>query len=162
MKKILLIATLLIFCQGIVSAQKPQQVTEKEVNTKFVKDFHKQAPNAKDTQWERINNDTFRVRFTNEDKERQALLYSNKGTETLFYVDEQYYPSAIKDTLKARYPKHSITELAVRKVKTNMSYQANIAITKKSGILWWRKTEIIDPKTVNFDINGKFIDAVDD
>ena len=162
MKKLILLVFSTILLQGIVQAQTPRQVSEKEVKSKYVQDFQRLAPDAKQVQWSLIDENTFQANFLNTDNEKQAILFSNKGTETHFFIDPEYYPTFVKDTISKMHPKHTINELYVLKVKNKMTYQTKIAITKKKGILWWKKVESKDPKTVNFEIDGNFINEIDD
>ena len=83
------------------------------------------------------------------------MLFNNKGSETHYIIDKQYYPAAVKDTVSHLFPKHTIQEVWVRKVRGKMTYQASIA--KKSGMLWWKK--LSDYKTVNWEVDGKYINA---
>lgn len=150
MKKILAAATLLLLAIGSAAAQKA--LSEKEVKVNYVNDFQRQVNGATDIQWWQVDSLTYKVTFRDAQKSRTAMLFSNKGMETHYFI-EDHYPHAILDTLSSLYPGYSITDLWVRKARSKMTYQARIA--KKRGILWWRKES--DPKTLNFEIDGKFI-----
>ena len=93
--------------------------------------------------------------YNDTDKSRQAMLFSNKGSETHYYIDKQWMPRAIQDTVDHLYPKYTVREVWARKVRGKMTYQAYIA--KVSGCLWWKKEK--DGKTLNFEVNGKYINA---
>ena len=155
MRKIIAIAVAVLLCQGAVMAQKPKAVAEKDVKVNYVKDFQRQVKDATDVAWFQVDSVTYKVVYLDEEKSRQAMLFSNKGTETHYYVDKQFYPAAIKDTVSHLYPKHSISEVWVRKVRGKMTYQAEIA--RKSGFLWWKKQK--DYKILNWEVDGKFINA---
>ena len=83
------------------------------------------------------------------------MVFTHKGSETLYYIDTRYTPSFIKDTVAHMYPKYNINDVWVRKVRGKMTYQS--AISRKSGFLWWKKEK--DAKTLNFEVDGKFINA---
>ena len=152
MKKIALIAVALLLCQGAMMAQK--KVAEKDVKVAYVKDFQRQVSEATSVQWWEIDENTFKVTYLDSEKSRQAMVFTNKGSET-HYIIEDHFPMSIQEYVKTNYPKHSITDLWVRKARNKMTYQARIA--HKSGFLWWKKEK--DVKTLNFEVDGKFISA---
>lgn len=158
MKKIITIVTLILISQGMLMAQKAKPVSEDKVDSKYVKDFQKKAPGAKDVKWEQKDN-IYTVSFTSEDNERQSIIFSPKGTETHFYIESDYYPKFIQDFINqsSQYKGYSISEVYALKTTKSISYQARIV--KKSGILWWKK---VSHKLVNFSIDGAFIDAYDE
>lgn len=159
MKKIFTIVALMLLCQGFLLAQTATPTSENKVDSKYVKDFQKKAPGAKDVKWfQYADNKTFRVNFVSEENERQAILFSAKGTETFFYIEEEYIPQTIKKYLADNYAKYSLTDFYAAKSTKTIVYRARIA--KKSGFLWWKKDT--NAKLVNFSIDGKFIDAVDE
>ena len=155
MKKILIFTAVALLCQGMVFAQKEKAVAEKDVKVNYVKDFQRQVKDATNVQWWMMDSLTYKVVYLDEEKSRQAMVFSNKGSETHYYVDKQYYPAAIKDTVKHLYPKHTISDVWVRKVRGKLTYQASIA--KMSGFLWWKKEK--DAKTLNWEVDGKYINA---
>ena len=150
MKKILITGLTAMLLAGVATAQKA--IPEKEGKVSYVNDFQRQEKNATDVQWWRIDSLTYKVTFRDAEKSRTAMVFSNRGMET-HYIIENHYPHAILDTLANLYKGYSIKEVWVRKVRNKMTYQA--CIVKKSGILWWRKES--DPKVLNFEIDGKFI-----
>ena len=150
MKKILITAALLILAAGSTMAQKA--IPEKEVKVNYVNDFQRQEKNATDVQWWRVDSLTYKVTFRDAEKSRTAMVFSNKGMETHYYI-ENHYPHAITDTVSHLYKGYSITDVWVRKVRNKMTYQARIV--KKSGFLWWRKES--DPKVLTWEVDGKFI-----
>lgn len=152
MKKIALIAAAALLFQGALMAQKP--VAEKDVKVSYVKDFQRQVKDATSIEWWQIDENTFKVTYRDFEKSRQAMVFSNKGMET-HYIIEDHYPQSITDYVKANYGRHKVTDLWVRKARNKMTYQARIA--RKSGFLWWKKEK--DVKTLNFEVDGKFIDA---
>lgn len=152
MKKIATIAIAFFLCQGTLMAQK--KVAEKEVKVSFVKDFQRQVQNPTSVEWYKIDDNTYKVTYRDFEKSRQAMIFSNKGIET-HYIIEDHYPLSIVNYVKENHPKYKITDLWVRKVRNKMTYQARIA--KKSGFLWWKKES--DPKILDFEVDGKFIPA---
>ena len=155
MKKILMIAAMALLCQGVVFAQKGKAVAEKDVKVSYVKDFQRQVKDATDIAWWQMDTLVYKVTYVDNEKSRQAMVFSNKGSETHYIIEKQYYPAAIKDTVSHMYPKFSIDEVWVRKMRGKMTYQCTIA--KKSGMLWWKKMK--DWKTLNFEVDGKYINA---
>jgi hypothetical protein len=152
MKKITLIAVALLLSQGVIMAQK--KVAEKDVKAAFVKDFQRLSKNPTSVEWWQYDENTFKVTFRDSEKSRMAMVFSNKGMET-HYIIEDHYPHSITSYVKANYSKHSVTDLWVREIRNKMTYQARIA--KKSGFLWWKKEK--DVKVLDFEIDGKFISA---
>ena len=155
MKKILALATVALLLQGAVFAQKGKAVAEKDVKVSYVKDFQRQVKDATDVQWYQMDSLTFKAIYLDAEKSRQAMVFSNRGSETHYYVDREYYPQAVRDTVKHLFPKYDIRELWVRKVRGKMTYQAYIA--KMSGFLWWKKDK--EGKLVNWEVDGKYINA---
>lgn len=152
MKKITLIAVTLLLSQGIVFAQK--KVAEKDVKVSYVKDFQRQVKDPTNVEWYQIDENTFKVTYRDFEKSRQAMVFSNKGMET-HYIIEDHYPLSIVNYVKENYAKYKITDLWVRKARNKMTYQARIA--RKSGFLWWKKEK--DVKILDFEVDGKFISA---
>lgn len=154
MKKIALIAALFFLSSGVLFAQKA--VNEQDVKINYIKDFQRQVKDATDIQWWQIDDNTFKVTFRDEEKSRQAMVFSNKGMEVHYIVeDSKYYPKAIVEYIESNYDGYDIKELWVRKARNKMTYQ--VTVTKTSGFLFWKKES--DPKTLNFEVDGKFIDA---
>ena len=96
--------------------------------------------------------------FVNSDGDLQAQRFSNHGTETRYFIEPQYYPHAIKDTVANRFPKHKITCVYIRNLKGKMTYQARIAQYK--GFLFWKKETNV--KTVSFETDCKLIEVIDE
>ncbi len=155
MKKILLFAAAVALLQGSVFAQKLKSVPEKDVKVNYVKDFQRQVKVATDVAWWQVDSLSYKVTYLDEEKSRQAMVFSNKGSEMHYIIEKEYYPAAIKDTVSHLFPKYSIQDVWVRKVRGKMTYQA--AIAKKSGFLWWKKLK--DYKTLNWEVDGKYINA---
>lgn len=152
MKKITLIAVALLLSQGAIFAQK--KVAEKDVKVSFVKDFQRQVKDPTNVEWYQIDENTFKVTYRDFEKSRQAMVFSTKGMET-HYIIEDHYPQSITSYIKTNYPKYSIDMLWVRKARNKMTYQARII--QKKGFLWWKK--VVDTKVLNFEVDGKFISA---
>ncbi len=155
MKKILVVAVAILLCQGATMAQKLKSVPEKDVMVNYVKDFQRQVKDATNVEWWKVDTLVFKVTYLDAEKSRQAMVFSNKGSETHYIIEKQYYPAAIKDTVNHLFPKYSIQDVWVRKMRGKMTYQASIA--KKSGMLWWKKYK--DFKTLNWEVDGKYINA---
>lgn len=155
MKKILALAIAVALCHGMLFAQNGKAIAEKDVKVNYVKDFQRQVKDATDVQWYQVDSLTFKAVYLDADKSRQAMLFSNKGSETHYYVDKQYYPQAVRDTVSHLFPKYTIREVWVRKMRGKMTYQAYIA--KMGGFLWWKKEK--DSKLVNWEVDGKYINA---
>lgn len=155
MKKILAFMAAVALVGGFLFAQNGKPVAEKDVKVNYVKDFQRQMKDATNVQWYRVDSLTFKVVYLDTDHSRQAMLFSNRGTETHYYVDRKYYPQAVRDTVSHLFPGYDIRELWVRKVRGKMTYQAYIA--KMGGFLWWKKEK--DSKLVNWEVDGKYINA---
>lgn len=160
MKKVLLFFMLALFVGTTAWAQNAQKVNESEVTPKHVKDFQQQQKKATNVTWYKLANDTYRVDFRDGDGDNASVLFGNKGSETFYYIPSSCYPAFVRDTIahNANFKGYSIDKLYVRKVKSNVTYQARVV--KKSGILWWRHETAA--KYVNFEVGGKFIDAIDE
>ena len=159
MKKIFILATLVLMCQTVVFAQKMKTVKESDVPMRYVKDFQNQAKQAQNVTWTMTADSVvFMATFNTVDGDKQAIRFSPKSTETRYYVESKYYPHAIMDTIAHLYPKYKVQEIYIRSLKGKMTYQAAIARVK--GFLFWRKT--VDPKTVSFETDGKLIEAIDE
>lgn len=159
MKKILILAALIIMGQTVVFAQKERSIKEADVPVRFVKDFQNQNKDAKNISWTVTEDSThYMVTFTNADGDRQATRFSNHGTETRYIIDPEYYPHAIKDTVAHKFPKHKITQLYIRNLKGKMTYQTRIARMK--GFLFCKKeTEV---KHISFETDGKLIEITEE
>ena len=157
MKKILIIALIALFSQSIVYAQKPQKVNEKDVPVRYVKDFQRNVKDAKSVEWTVVDSVIYDAAYTTEDNDNKTVYrFSKKGMEIHYYIDSKWYPHAITDTVKNQYPKHKITDVYVRNVRNKSTYQARIA--KRKGFFKKKDKEV---KFLNFETNGKFIDAVE-
>ena len=155
MKKIFAFTAVVLLCAGPLFAQKEKAVAEKEVKVNYVKDFQRQVKDVENVAWWQVDSLTYKVTYTDADKSRQAMVFSNKGSETHYFIDKQYYPHAVTDTVNHMYNGYNITDVWVRKMRGKMTYQARIA--KKSGFLWWKKEK--DVKLLDFEVDGKFISA---
>ena len=151
MKKVTIIAAAIMMLHGTLIAQK--SVAEKDVKVNFVKDFQRQVKDATEVAWWQMDEQTFKVTYLDGEKSRQAMVFSNKGSETHYFIEDKFYPQSIKDTVAKNYAKYEITEVWVRKVRNKMTYQARVA--KRSGFLWWKKES--DVKVLNFEVDGKFV-----
>ena len=153
MKKILAFTAALMLLHGALFAQNIKSVPEKDVKVNYVKDFQRQVKDASNVEWYQIDEHAFKVVYLDVDKSRQAMVFSNKGTETHYYIDKQYYPAAVRDSVSHLVKGDEITDVWVRKMRGKMTYQARIA--QKKGFLWWKKE--VDVKTINWEVDGKYI-----
>lgn len=153
MRKIIAFAAAIALLQGVVFAQNPKPVHEKDVKVNYVKDFQRQVKDATDVAWYQLDENAFKVIYLDAEKSRQAMVFSNKGSETHYYIDKKYCPAAVRDTVNNLFAGYDITDLWVRKVRNKMTYQARIA--KKSGFLWWKKET--DVKVLSWEVDGKYI-----
>lgn len=155
MKKIFTFATLLILAQGMLLAQEGKTVSESSVTPRYVQDFQRQQKNVKDVSWQKIDSTTFEAIFTNADGELQGMRFSPKGTEDRYYIDPQYTPQFMKDTIDHMFNGYTIKQVYVKIAKRKSTYHARIC--KRSGFLFWKKDK--DPKVLNFETaTGKYID----
>lgn len=150
-----MLTTAIVLLQGGMFAQKGKAVAEKDVKVSYVKDFQRQVKDATNVEWYQMDSLTFKAVYLDAERSRQAMVFSNRGTETHYYVDREYYPHAITDTVAHLFPKYSVREVWVRKMRGKMTYQAYIA--KMGGFLWWKKEK--DSKLVNWEVDGKYINA---
>lgn len=155
MKKIFAFAAVALLCQGVLFAQKEKSVPEKDVKVNYVKDFQRQIKDPTNVEWWQIDEQTFKVTYLDSEKSRQGMVFSNKGSETHYYIDKKFYPHAVTDTVNSLFHGYTVTDVWVRKMRGKMTYQARIA--KKSGFLWWKKEK--DVKTLNWEVDGKYINA---
>lgn len=153
MRKILTFAIAAVLTLGTLSAQNMKAVAEKDVNVNYVKDFARQVKDPTNVQWYQLDEQTFKVTYIDAEQSFQGMVFSNKGTETHYYIDKKYYPAAVRDTVSHLFNGYTITDVWVRKVRNNMTYQARIS--KKSGFLWWKKE--VDAKLLNWEVDGRYI-----
>jgi hypothetical protein len=153
MKKILAFVAALMLLQGVSFAQDYKSVPEKDVKLSYVKDFQRQVNNATNVEWYQVDENTFKVTYLDAEKSRQAMVFSNKGSETHYYIDTKYCPAAVRDTVNNLFTGYDVTDIWVRKVRNKMTYQARIA--KKSGFLFWKKET--DVKVLSWEVDGKYI-----
>lgn len=151
MKKLLTIVAILLLGQTALFAQK--NVKESDVPQRYVKDFQNRQKEATAVNWLCIDSTTFEVEFV-VDQEAQSMVFSPKGTETHYFVEEKYCPKSIKDTISKNYGGYQLKQIYVRNVKNKTTYQAKIV--KRCGFLFWRKD--CSTMLLNFDTTGKFID----
>lgn len=155
MKKIVVFGAFMLALSAAAVAQKEVKVAEKDVEVNYVRDFQNQVSGATSVAWWKISDNTYKVTYADEEKSRQAMVFSPKGSETHYYIDRKYTPLAVRDTVSHLYGGFSIEKVWVRKARGKMTYQASIV--KKSGFLWWKK--VVESKTLNFEVDGKFINA---
>ena len=157
MKKIVILAVLVTLCQTMVFAQKEKTVKESDVPTRYVRDFQNNAKEATNVTWTMTpDSSAYMATFTNSDGDKQSIRFTQKTMEERYYIDEKYYPHAIKDTVASMYPKHTITNLYIRNLKGKMTYQCRIA--QRKGFICKKETDV---KTISFETNSKIIEVVD-
>ncbi|MBO4741045.1 MAG: hypothetical protein J5605_05305 [Bacteroidales bacterium] len=152
MRKLLVVLTAALMVQTAAFAQKT--VAKENVLKNYVTDFEKNYPEVQNVKWVQYDSLNYEATFTN-DGVLQQVIYSNKGTEKRWYVEQEYTPKAIKDTLANSYQGYKIKHVCIVELRGKMTYQ--VRIYKKGG-LFGRKQK--DPKQLNFETNGKFIDAI--
>lgn len=148
MKKIFALVAVILAFQAAAFAQKNKTVAEQDVPERYVKDFQRQAPEAKNPVWISESNDIYMVKFDNGDQ-KQSFRFSPKGMETRWAVDTKFTPQAIKDTVAHKYKKYKIRELNVMSIKNHPSYEVRISLSKKKDK---------SPRILTFETDGKFID----
>lgn len=152
MRKLFVVLIAGLLANAAVFAQK--SVAKEEVLKNYLSDFEKNYPDVKDAKWVMYDSLNYEATFTTDDV-RQQILYSNKGTEKRWYVEPEYTPKAIKDTLANSYSGYKVKHVCIVELRGKMTYQ--VRIYKKGG-LFGRKQK--DPKQLNFETNGKFIDVI--
>lgn len=153
MRKIFAFAAALMLLNGITFAQDYKSVPEKDVKVNYVKDFQRQVKDPTNVEWYQMDENTFKAIYLDSEKSRQAMVFSNRGSETHYFIDKKFYPSCVRDTVNNLYNGYNVTDVWVRKVRGKMTYQARIA--KKSGFLFWKKET--DVKVLNWEVDGKYI-----
>lgn len=151
MKKIALIFAIVFLCNTAVFAQKSKTVSEKDVPERYVRDFQNQVPDAQSPVWSKEDSDIYMVSFMNNDS-KQSIRFTPRGMETRYFVDLKWCPKAIKDTVAHQYPNYKIREVNVLSIKNKPTYEARISLSKKKDK---------SAKFLNFEVDGKFLDAVD-
>ncbi|MCQ2297634.1 MAG: hypothetical protein MJZ51_03325 [Bacteroidales bacterium] len=154
MKKIIAVALIAIFAQGIVFAQKAKTVAEKDVPVRYVQDFQRNAKDATSVVWSLVDSNIYDATFVNAKNTQMVYRFTPKGMETRYMIPSKYYPHAITDTVAHQYPKHKVTSLYTRNFRNKVTYQARIA--QKKCFLSKKEKNV---KLLNFETDGKFIDA---
>lgn len=159
MKKILALAVIILLGQTVVFAQKEKSIKESDVPVRYVKDFNNQARDAQNVSWTMtLDSSAYMATFFNADGDKQAIRFTNKTSETRYYIEDKYTPHAILDTVANHFPKHKINSVYIRNLKGKMTYQTRILRTK--GFLFWKKET--DVKMLSFETNGKMIEILDE
>ncbi|MBP5540410.1 MAG: hypothetical protein J6X88_02060 [Bacteroidales bacterium] len=159
MKRLFTLIVILFVGQSLIFAQKEKAVKEADVPARFVKDFQNQAKDAQNISWSMaLDSSAYMASYTDNEGNAMAMRFTQKSTETRYYIEPQYYPHAIKDSVHNLYPSHKISCVYARSLRNKMSYQARIVRMK--GILWWKKET--DVKILSFETDGKMIEVVDE
>ena len=159
MKRLLALIVILALGQTLVFAQKEKAVKEADVPARFVKDFQNQAKDAQNISWTMAaDSSAYMASYTDAEGNAMAMRFTQKSTETRYYIEPQYYPHAIKDSVHSLYPSHKIDCVYARSLRNKMTYQARIVRLK--GFLCWKKE--VDPKVLSFETDGKMIEVVDE
>ena len=156
MKKIFVFAVAVLLGQTVLFAQNGKSVSEKDVPERYVKDFHRQMPDVKNAEWRLIDTLIYDAYFTNENGTATAYRFSPKGTETRWYVEEKYYPHAIKTQIEEMHPGYKIKELYALQIKNKVTYQVLIGQRKGFFTKKWRRLHLM-----NFETDYKFIDEIE-
>jgi len=159
MKRLFALIAILFLGQTLVFAQKEKAVKEAEVPARYVKDFQNQAKDARNISWTMaLDSSAYMASYTDNEGNRMAMRFTQKSSETRYYIEPQYYPHAIKDSVHSLYPSHKIDCVYARSLRNKMSYQARVVRLK--GFLWWKKET--DVKVLSFETDGKMIEVVDE
>ena len=159
MKKILVLAALVVMSQAVVFAQKEKTVKEADVPVRYVKDFQNQASDAQNVvRTMALDSSAYMATFTSVDGDKQAIRFTTKTSETRYYIEDKYIPHAIKDTVAHQFPKHKISEVYIRNLKGKMTYQCRIYQNK--GFLFWKRETNV--KIISFETNSKIIEVVEE
>jgi hypothetical protein len=153
MKKIALLAAMLLTFVGTMTAQNAKAIAEKDVPSRNVIDFQRQSLDARSVTWYQFDSVTYEVRFIDGDDNLEAIRYSPSGTETRYYIDMKYCPQSIKDSISKNYSGFDVTDFCAKTARRNTTYE--VRISKKSGFLFWRKEKEV--KYLNFETTGEFI-----
>ena len=159
MKRLLALTVILVLGQTLVFAQKEKAAKEADVPARYIKDFQNQVKDAQGVTWTMaVDSSAYMASYKDAEGNPMAMRFTAKSTETRYYIEPQYYPHAIKDTVHKLYPMHKITCIYARSLRGKMSYQARIVRMK--GFLWWKKES--DVKVLSFETDGKMIEVVDE
>lgn len=159
MKKIITLVALVLFCQAALFAQNEKTVTETNVPPRYVKDFQNQQKDAQNVVWTvSADSSAYMATFLNTDGDKMAIRFTQKATETRYYVDSKYYPHAIVDSMISQYPSHKVDCIYIRNMKGKSTYIARIY--RPSGFLFWKKQKEV--KLMSFETNCKMIEVVDE
>ena len=153
MKKILIFAVSVLLCQTVLFAQSGKSVFDNDVPERFVKDFHRMAGDVSKVDWYCVDTLVYDAFFVNESGTRTAYRFSNKGTETRWYIDEDNYPHLIKNKIQEMHSGSKIKELYALSVKNKVTYQALVGHRKGLFKKKWKNMRLM-----NFETDGKFID----
>lgn len=156
MKKILVFAAAVLLAQTMLFAQKGKSVSDKDVPERYVKDFLRQAPEAKNVDWKFIDTLIYDACFENESGTKTAYRFSPKGMETRWYVEEKYYPHSIVEKISEMHPGFKIKELYALQIKNKVTYQVLVGQRKGFFTKKWKKMHLM-----NFETDSKFIDEVE-
>ena len=152
MRKLSIVLVAMLLAHTAIFAQK--SVSKQDVLKNYVTDFDKNYAEVKDVKWVKYDSLTYQASFTKDDVFQQ-ITYSNKGTEKKWFVEPQYTPKFIKDTLANSFSDHKEKHVCIVELRGKMTYQ--VQIYKKGG---WFGRKQKDPKQLNFETNGKFIDVI--
>ena len=161
MKKLIVVTAMVFLCQTMVFGQKDKAVKEADVPARYVKDFQQQAKDAQNVTWTMaVDSSAYMATYIDNEGTRTALRFVKPNiTETRYYIEECYYPHAIKDSVKSLYPQHKISCVYARSLRNKMTYQARIY--RKKGFLFWKKET--DVKVLSFETaDCKLIEAIDE
>lgn len=156
MKKIIIFAAIALLSQSLLFAQSGKTVSDKDVPERYIKDFNRLVPDAKNVSWHIIDTLIYDANFVNDKGTKTSYRFSPKGTETRWFVDEKYYPRSIVQKVAAEHPGYKIKELYTLMIKNKVTYQVLVGQRKGLFVKKWKHIRLM-----NFETDGKFIDEVE-
>ena len=156
MKKIIILLVAALLGQSVLFAQSGTSVKENDVPERYVKDLHRLAGDVKNVEWLLVDTMVYDALYTSDNGTRTAYRFSPKGSETRWYVEEKYYPRAIKEKIQELHPGHKVKELYALMVKNKVTYQVLVGKRKGLFVKRWKSMRLM-----NFEVDGKFIDEVE-
>ncbi|MBQ6956519.1 MAG: hypothetical protein IJP80_07895 [Bacteroidales bacterium] len=156
MKKIIILAAVALLSQSLLFAQNGKAVSDQDVPERYIKDFNRLVPDAKNVDWHLIDTLIYDAYFVNENGTKTSYRFSPKGTETRWFVEEKYYPRSIVQRVEVEHPGYKIKELYTLMIKNKVTYQVLVGQRKGLFVKKWRHMRLM-----NFETDGKFIDEIE-
>jgi len=158
MKKIVVFLATIFIAQTLLFAQTGKPVSDKDVPERYVRDFVRMAPDAKNVEWQLIDTLIYDAYFVNDNGTQTAYRFSPKGTETRWYIEDKYIPHAIANKVQELHPGYKIKELYALQIKSKVTYQ--LLAGERKGFLFFPK-KWKHMRLMNFETDYKFIDEVE-